>query len=172
MTLVSCSSKSNNQSKIETKNDSIPKKIDITGFYQDRITPIIRKEPLELIVDSNPELSADSSTKENIKMAIKAIDGTNISFVSMHHANGDFIQCLGTHDQLTIELKDDGTKYRASNTEISDTTSTLINCSIGPFKVQKNQVFTKEDVIELFYYHLDSMNYPNQFYMHFLTTNQ
>jgi hypothetical protein len=96
----------------------------------------------------------DWSTIEN---AISQLDSSTISFCILESNNGDYIQCAGKVDRMTIEIRkytgDSFKHYRIGNTKgkrFLKTIWTTIDCKVGLIRVHDYEVLQLNDAFSLF----------------------
>ena len=93
-----------------------------------------------------------------IDISLKLIDPLIKSFFILTNDLGSYIQCAGSKDRLTIELREcenqNSFKHfvigKGENTSPLNTIWTQIDCRVGPIRIHDNEVLTIKDAIDLF----------------------
>ncbi|MHC0039552.1 hypothetical protein [Pseudoneobacillus sp. C159] len=91
----------------------------------------------------------ENPTLETILKNLYEINSRTKSFFTLSNDSGDFVQCAGEKLRLTIEYKHNK-NLGTLGLEEENKEPTSINCSVGPITVQKNEVLTINDAINVF----------------------
>ena len=125
-----------------------------------------RYEPFPLILTEDQ--IDDTLTTENVGIvrvlnAIESINGAEISFVILETSNGDYLQCAGNSNNLTIEFrehKNDKFKHFVIGPSKKETSPLKVSwlsleCKVGPFTLHDSEIFNKNSAKEVFkeFYH-------------------
>lgn len=92
-----------------------------------------------------------------IEKSLSQLDNLTISFCILEMDNGDYIQCAGGVDRLTIEIR----KYAEQNfkhyrigllkqKKIFKNVWATIDCKVGPIRVHNYEVLELNDAIALY----------------------
>ena len=115
-----------------------------------KLTVDTKESPFEII---NCSIS-------DIYKQVEKIDGKNTSFLILENSKGDYLQCAGNSDAITVELRiyhDYKLKKfehfrigKEKDTNPFDTNWKQIMCKIGPIEVYHNEILNKQDVSNLY----------------------
>ena len=92
-----------------------------------------------------------------IENAISQLDNLTISFCVLESDNGDYIQCAGSAERLTTEIREyienSFKHYRLGirkDKKIFKNVWTMIDCKVGPIRVYDYEVLDFNDAIALY----------------------
>jgi hypothetical protein len=95
---------------------------------------------------------------DKIESSLKLIDPLDKTFFVLTNDLGSFIQCAGSKDELTIELRENENlntfKHfvvgKGGNLSPLNTIWTQIDCRVGPIRIHYNEVMTIKDAVDIF----------------------
>lgn len=113
---------------------------------------------IKLTIDSEKQpITFNNPEWELVENSILKMDGSNVSFCLLELANGDYIQCAGSIEKLTVENReylDHEFKHfrygKRKKLSIDKLVWTTINCKVGPIRIHKNEHLRSEDAISIF----------------------
>lgn len=113
---------------------------------------------MKLTIDGNNETKEiEMHDWQSIDKHISTLNGDSISFCILESPNGDYIQCAGSVDKMTIELRiynnSSFKHYRLgyiTKKKLFKNVWSTIDCKVGPIRVHDNEVLELSDALSIF----------------------
>jgi hypothetical protein len=93
------------------------------------------------------------SNFNQVKSYLNRLDPINSPFIILESVNGNYLQCVGDKNKLSIEVRfysDDIFKHYVIGTKDQSKTWDIIKCKVGPIRVLKHEVFKIDDAIKIY----------------------
>lgn len=108
------------------------------------------------ILSSGGNTSSDdviAPTWEDITALMTKLNGLGTSFIVLENEIGDFVQCLGSSDKLTVEYRyhsDEGDQHVVIGKAPVDTKRATIHTVSGSATVYRNEIFDLDELATIF----------------------
>ena len=92
---------------------------------------------------------------ENIENFLNKLDPDKSPYMILEGKNGDYIQCAGSKERLTVEVRfytDVSFKHYRVGKNYNSSVWYKIICKVGPIRVLENEVLVQEELLDLFKY--------------------
>ena len=106
-------------------------------------------------------------TWSDVQSAVECIDPRQSGFVILARSDGGYVQCAGARLRLIVEWRRIMTEASFEHFVIgkrgTDTSATSINTSVGIVQLQRNEILSVKNVIEIFREYFDTGNVPGNY---------
>lgn len=114
---------------------------------------------MKITIDNTPQpIEIEKPDWQSIEKAISMLNSSTISFCILESENGDYLQCAGDKDRLTIEIREYNGDYfkhfrfgKTRHKRLIHPRWTSIDCKVGPIKVYDYEVLDSNDANLIFF---------------------